>query len=192
MKIKSSRLLPMFSILAVLIISIRALSVSPAYAADENYSTIQTANKVSAEDWKGAERPYNLTASAILLGGGLIDSALGWPVALGLSYRFMPEGWLEDINDSVSMEFVGGTLMVKGSDPFIYSLHFRWDFIKDSAWTFFALGGLGGAKTGDGYGNNFRIHPRLGVGTFFFVRENIAARAEISHELFALGASFFF
>lgn len=146
---------------------------------------------VAYDDWKGPQRNM-LWSASVMTGLGILDSTAALPLVFTGAHAFKPEGFIPDVNDSFSGELLLGPLFQSGSNSFLYSLHGRWDFIKDQNWTFFGLGGLGGAFTGKDHGDSFRVYPRFGVGLFYFLTEQLAIRSEVSHELIGLGVAFHF
>ncbi len=143
----------------------------------------------TGEDWKGKSDGAQLHLGG-LTGMGVLDSQAGYTVLGTASKVLASEGFIGDINDSVSLEAALGPLFVLSSAAFTYSVHLRWDFRKDEHWTFYGLGGLAGNITGSSLGDRFILLPRFGVGTFYHFNERVAIRGEISRELIAAGVIF--
>lgn len=156
----------------------------PAFS--QTVSTVQSGS-ASAEDWKGPSDPADLHLGAFL-GLGVLDSSAGFLISGTASKKIVRRGFVEDINNSVSVELQPGVLFVRSSSAFVYSAHLRWDFQKDDHWTLYALGGLGGAITSSALGNRFILLPRFGVGAFYQIHPIFALRAELSREVIAVGA----
>ncbi len=143
----------------------------------------------SAEPWKGTPPDKEIHVGA-LAGLGIIDTTPGFALIGMASKKILSEGWIPDINDQVFIEAEIGPMFNSGHTYWIFSGHLRWDFVRDDQWTFFALGGLGGNITGASLGDRAAVFPRIGVGAFYRVADNLLIRGELSHELIAAGVSF--
>lgn len=139
------------------------------------------------EDWKGKPLANKIDAG-VLMGLGIIDTTGGFAILGTAAYKFMPEGFIPDINDTASLEFEGGPVFLSGASPFMYSAHLRWDFGKDRTWSLYSLAGFGGNITG----GRFALHPRVGIGAMAAVHDLFSLRGEFSHELVGVGLLFFF
>jgi hypothetical protein len=145
-----------------------------------------------AQDWKGKPDPSQFSAGAIT-GMGIIDGSVGYALLGTVSKKILPQGFISDITNSVSIEGALGPVFLSNVTAAAYSVHLRWDFVKDINWTFYGLGGVGGSIMDDKLGGNrFELTPRFGVGTFFSITEVIRGRAEVSHDLIAVGVNFTF
>lgn len=143
----------------------------------------------SSEDWKGQPDTSEVNLGAIA-GLGIVDFNAGFTLLGTASKKIVHHGFIDEINDSVSIETELGPVFVSGTTIFSYSLHLRWDFQMNDKWTFYALGGLGGYIAGSGFNsNNFVLFPRFGVGGFYRVNDLILIRGEISHEVIAAGVA---
>ena len=143
----------------------------------------------AAEDFKGKEDPSEFDLGA--MGGmGILDNHVGFELLGTASKKIVHHGFVNDINNSVSIEVELGPLFVSGGTAFAYSAHLRWDFVKDTEWTFYALGGLGGDITGASLGDRVELYPRFGVGAMWKIGQNFNFRGEISHEFVGLGVVF--
>ncbi len=142
----------------------------------------------STEDWKGAARSAKFSLGG-LTGIGVAGGYTGYTLLGTLSKTVAQDGWLDDINDQLSLEAYAGPMFTSGSSLFKYSLHLRWDFQKDDALTLYALGGIGGDITGGGLGSHFYLYPRFALGALWDIKAPLLLRAELSHELIALGVS---
>ena len=81
-------------------------------------------------------------------------------------------------------------------NAWIFGSHLRWDFVKDEHWTFYALGGVGGnnlsvATVNVGSVSRTALFPRFGAGAIYGVHDKFSIRAELSHELTAVGVMFY-
>lgn len=150
-----------------------------------------SASAHAAEAWKGVPSDKEFSAGA-MAGLGVIDATAGFSLLGTVAKKIVKQGFVPDLNDSVWVEFEGGPFFAKGSVAFAYSAHLRWDFVKDDDWTFYAVGGLGGNVTGKDLGDRWELFPRFGVGTMARLNQEIAIRAELSHEFVVVGANFFF
>jgi hypothetical protein len=146
-----------------------------------------------SEDWKG-ESDSSTWSLGALTGLGLIDSSAGYALLGTVSKKIAQRGFIPDINDSVSIEGQFGPIWFSGVTAFYYSVHLRWDFQKDANWIFYALGGIGGNVINTNAYSSFvsrtELFPRLGVGAFWKINSQVWCRAEVSHELIAVGALF--
>lgn len=144
-----------------------------------------------AEDWKGKPEAANWNLT-VLTGLALIDATPGFGLMGAAARKIIDRGFVPDINNSVWIEVEMGPVFAKGSTSFMFSGHLRWDFVKDDSWTFYALGGLGGLNASQALGDNFELYPRFGIGALWNIFADFTLRAEISHELMAVGAQFDF
>ncbi len=135
-----------------------------------------------AKDWKG--RPDAAVVHAGVVGGlGIVRGEVGFALTGSFSKMILPHGFIEDINNQASIETELGGVFGSNFSAFTYSLHLRWDFLKDTDWTFFAMGGVGGDVVG---GSNLSF-PRVGMGLFRRFNDFLLFRAEVSHEVVAVG-----
>ncbi|HAR43647.1 MAG TPA: hypothetical protein DCS07_13620 [Bdellovibrionales bacterium] len=140
----------------------------------------------SYEDWKSPADPAE-AHFGVLMGMGVLDSSAGLTLLGTASKKIVHQGFIPDINNSVSIEFQGGPLFVEGSRAFSYSTHLRWDFRRDALWTFYALGGFAGHVTSEAMGSRFLMFPRFGVGAMRESSLGFAFRGELSHEFITFG-----
>lgn len=145
----------------------------------------------SHEDWKGPSRSNELSVG-FSTGYGSVENLGGISVRVNGAKKILNRGFVPDINNQVYIEADVGPVFRDGSDPFLYSVHARWDFQKDETWTFFALGGLAGHVVSIDGKAKIGFYPRLGVGAFFRITDLVAVRADVSHELITVGANFWF
>jgi hypothetical protein len=143
----------------------------------------------TGEDWKQTDLPplYHFGA---LTGLGIVDSYGGLALLGTASMTVIDHGFIPQVSDSVAAELEMGPVFVASHTAFWYSAHLRWDFRKDSDWTFYALGGLAGNDTPEGMGGHFEIWPRVGLGTIWKVTPAVSLRAELSHEFTGFGVVF--
>ena len=165
---------------------------APAWAAKP--TPVNLSSSSNGEDWKGDPETSEVNLGA-LTGMGILDEQVGFALLGTVSKKIVHHGFISDVNDSVSIEAAMGPLFVSSPSgtngtAFMYSLHLRWNFQKDEHWTFYALGGAGGAITGASLGSKFTVLPRFGVGTFYHFNELFMIRGEISHDLIAAGVTF--
>jgi hypothetical protein len=143
----------------------------------------------ATEDWKGTPDKAEFSAG-MLTGLGVLDGSAGFALLATGSKKLVPQGFANDITNSVSLETELGPLFVASSSCFMYGVHLRWDFKKDEEWTLYGLGGLAGFITGSSLGNKFELFPRFGAGAMWKASEVVGFRMELSHELIAVGANF--
>lgn len=168
-------------------IKMKPTQVAPAQQA---HAAVESESSDTGEDWKGSPEGNRFEVGA-LTGMGVIDSKAGWAVLATGAVNILEKGFIPDINDTAFIEVQAGPLFrFSGSTPFQYSTHLRWDFRRNRTWSFYALAGLGGHVAGDGLGGTrFLIFPRVGVGAMMDIGQVFNVRAELSHELIALGVS---
>lgn len=151
---------------------------------------VPQASPVSTEDWKG-KSPTNELEVGGLTGLGIFGNQAGYSVLGTIAKPITRRGFVSDVNDSVSIEGAAGAIFVAGTGAFMYGAHLRWDFQKDSTWTFYALGGVGGFIAPSSISTTqFLLFPRFGAGVLAHVWDNFAIRGEISHELIGVGVVF--
>jgi hypothetical protein len=177
-------------VLAVLLSSVCAAAAPKAAAKTqpETASSIEPGTESSA-DFKGNSEPSEFSIGA-MPGAGILDNHVGFAILGTASKKIVHRGFVPDINDSVSIEVEMGPLFVSGSAAFQYSGHLRWDFEKDTWWTLYALGGLGGDITGASLGDRFELYPRFAMGAMWKIGQNFALRGELSHEFIGIGILF--
>ena len=88
------------------------------------------------KDWKGPSPETDFTFGT-MAGGGVIDSTVGFGIPITLSKKILNRGFAPDMNNQVFLELYGGPLFISGGTAFQYSLHLRWDFLKDTEWGFY-------------------------------------------------------
>lgn len=140
-----------------------------------------------AEDWKGEPEKSELSVGG-LAGMGIIDGTMGLALYGTISKKIIKHGFVPDISDSVSVELLGGPVILPGSTAFGYGATIRWDFYKDSQWTPYAFGGVGGNLLN----SRFELLPRFGVGIFCNLAQFFRLRAEVGADLIAAGVNFLF
>ncbi len=140
------------------------------------------------EPWKGSLSPGGFDFGA-LAGVGIIDSTAGFAFVGTAAVKLMERGFAADLSNTPLIEVQAGPLFVSGGTSFMMNAHLRWDFNKDEQWTFYGLGGVGTQVTSRSLGDRFIVYPRFGVGTLWSIQPAIRLRAEISHELIALGVN---
>lgn len=140
----------------------------------------------AAENWKG--KPYdNMFDVGGMAGLGILDGRAGFDIRGNAAVKIMNRGFVPDINNQLFIEAQPGVLFVYSSSAFVYSLHLRWDFTFNDDWTFYALGGVGGAFTGTDLGSRSEVYPRFGIGARWNVYANFGFRFELSHEFTGIG-----
>ena len=142
----------------------------------------------AAEDYKTVKSTSAFTLG-IASGFGLVDSYGGLAVVPSVSARIVENGFIPEIVNPVFIELQFGPLFTGGGTIWMHSTHLRWDFIKDSQWTLFALGGIAGNFMDNRLGNRSEFYPRFGVGVFYQLTDILAIRADFSHELITVGVS---
>ena len=136
------------------------------------------------EEWKGPA-PAEKAHIGALMGLGM-DGDARFALLGTASWRIVEQGFAPEINNQVYIETELGAGL--GADTrFLYSVHMRWDFVRNATWTPFAIGGLSGSS-----GDNFTLAPRFGVGSFWNVAPGWTVRGEISHDLLVAGISYGF
>ena len=133
-----------------------------------------------AEDWKEKSNASDLSFGA-LSGIGIVRSSAGLAVLGTASKKILPKGFISDLSNAVWLESELGAVFLISSPIFMYSVHIRWDFIRDEKWSFYALGGLGGTTAG--------LSPRFGIGTFIEMKKDIRLRAEVAHDFIGVGVN---
>jgi hypothetical protein len=144
--------------------------------------------EVRAEDFKGAPRGDSVMAGG-LIGLGVFDGSAGLALMGHASQKIVDHGFVPDINNQVFAEAELGPVFLSAGTVFSYSLHLRWDFHKDEFFTPYAIGGLGGAISGESLGSRWDLFPRFAAGVLWRVHQHFTVRAEVSHELMAVGVS---
>ncbi len=161
---------------------------SSVWAQTQHKAVVDQGSSPSGENWKGRPYDHNLDVHGGA-GLGIFDGSVGLAFIFGAAVKVAHEGLIGDgINDQVFVELSTGPLLTSGVDPWLYSLHMRWDFHMDLDWTFYALGGLSGSF-GTGVG---RFFPRFGAGVVRKISDEFGIRGEISHEWLTFGVSFGF
>lgn len=144
----------------------------------------------SLEPWKGFHPSKDLMIS-FLMGAGEFNGDVGFAATPAIAFKILHKGFIPDITNQAFLETYIGPMFIRGETAWNYSLHLRWDFVKDPTWTFFAAGGLGGIITGGGLGDSWRLFPRFGIGVLWAPQGSVLRfRADISHELTAFGIAF--
>ncbi len=139
-----------------------------------------------APQWKG--KPYDTRFQfSALTGVGLMGANTGFSLYGAAAYKLLHEGFLEDINDQVYLEVMGGPIFVSGNVGGVVSGHLRWDFHRTEIWSFYALGGIGFEFGGLALGNIKMFHPRFGAGVMWNLFEFLSFRGEVSHEFTGIG-----
>jgi len=142
---------------------------------------------VESEDYK-SYRPDNQFTVGVSGGFGLVDTAGGFTVIGNAATRIVKDGFIPEIVNPVFLEIEVGPLFTSGTTVWMYSTHVRWDFVKSSSWTWFALGGVGGNVANEEFGDRVALHARFGMGAFYET-PYVTWRGEFSHELITVGAS---
>lgn len=134
------------------------------------------------KDFKGTPPPQSFSFG-VMAGMGILDGHGGFALPVTFGAKLLDRGFAPDINNQVFLELQAGPLFISGFTAFQWSLLVRWDFIKDGDWTFYAAGGPAGTSTS----YTTEIYPRFAGGAIWSVFEAVSLRAEVSHELIALG-----
>jgi hypothetical protein len=146
-----------------------------------------------AADWKGKADSSEFSFGG-MMGAGLIDAAVGvtgFTVVGTASKKILSGGFVPDINNPVSIEILVGPTFLPKITGVIYSAHLRWDFVKDSLWTFYALGGWSGITVDPlSRTKTFITLPRFGVGVFLKIFSQLSFRGELSHDFIGVGVNF--
>ena len=143
---------------------------------------------LAADDYKGTPSTTEMTAS--FMGGfGLVDTSGGFALTGALAKKILDRGFVSDLNDPIFIEVEFGPMFTSGITAWMYSAHLRWDFVKDPAWTFFAIGGMGANTISVNSNTRFALYPRFGVGAFYTLPVGLILRAEVSHEQVVAGVS---
>lgn len=175
-------------------------TMMPPESTEQKFSTVneevekprhRSHGRYMAEDFKGPAADNDYTVGG-LMGANEYNGKYGLGIVGNFARRVIQHGFVPDINDQVFVELELGPSFFADGSALFYSAHLRWDFEKDYDWTFFALGGIGGYKTFEKKGNEFRIFPRFGAGVLFRLTPEVKLRAEVSHEYISLGALFCF
>jgi hypothetical protein len=137
------------------------------------------------EDWKGQPDNHDVSFGA-LTGLGIRDREEGFTLLGTLGFKVVRQGFVPDVNNSVTAELQFGPARAYGRTFANYSAHLRWDFQKDPNLIVYALGGLAGYS---GHGE-FTIFPRVGLGLMYDMAKTFLWRFELSHEVIAVGVVF--
>ena len=141
-----------------------------------------------AEDWKGTPDLGDMSFGGVT-GLGIIDGTAGYSLIGSLSGKIISNGFIPSLTDSVSLEGMFGPFFMSNMTAWLYSAHLRWDFEKDSTWTFFAIGGVGGNFKSVNSNAQFEMTPRFGVGAFWKLSSQVRLRGDIAHDLIAVGVN---
>jgi hypothetical protein len=184
--------LPLLALTVFAALPANAAGTSAPVAKPDTYTSHESTKTTAGvgEDWKGQPSTSQGSFSGLLGLSVLDDYRPAFALIGAASKKIIDRGFVPDVNDSVSIEVEMGPAFALGGVAFVYSAHLRWDFIYNSDWTFYALGGLGGSVQGDTFGNHFILLPRIGAGAIWSITEAIGIRAELSHELIVVGATF--
>lgn len=163
------------------------------FAQEKEYSTVDPNTQVlgaesTDEDWKGNPSANHFDAG-LLLGIGVFDGNVGFAAIPTIARKLTDDGFVPDINDRANLELMAGPVFIQGEVLLQYSLHLRWDFIKDDTWMLYGLGGFGGEIAGSGLGDPWRFHVRTAVGAMARINPTLQIRTEFSHELIVAGIS---
>lgn len=146
-------------------------------------------------DWNWPLPTHDWTLGAVP-GVATINTNTGFSIQFAAARKLINKGFAPDISNQVFAEIQAGPFTSSGGSALLYSAHLRWDLILNSDWTFYALGGLGGSKTGASLGNDFQLLPRFGIGALLDLQKQthlpLALRGELSRELIGIGAQFRF
>jgi hypothetical protein len=146
----------------------------------------------SGEDFKGRPGEKEFTAGG-MLGVGEYNGYFGFAFQGNIARRIITGGFAPDINNDVFVELQLGPMWVNGGSAIVYTAALRWDFIKDRSWSYYALGGLGGMFTSKSLNDGeTRAYPRLAIGAFYNINDDVKLRGEFSHEFVGVGAAFAF
>lgn len=149
------------------------------------------ASAVAVEDWKGPTAPHTIQLGA-MSGLGLVGAQAGLALIANASKRVVERGFVPDLNDSVWFEVQAGwILFIPGGNPFSYSAHLRWDFIKDDQWTLFGIGGFGGMIQPSSFGSSYWFYPRTAIGAAMSLTAHspMQLRFELSQNWTTVGIS---
>ncbi len=142
----------------------------------------------AAEAWKGKPPGGEFLFG---FGGGIsqLGSLGGVPLIGNVAAKIVHLGFVPDMNNQVWIEAAGGVHLTfnGGFTSGLFSTHLRWDFVKDDYWTFFAVGGVGGAVISVAGLTSYIIHPRFGVGGVYYFLPQMGVRLDLSHEWMTLG-----
>lgn len=175
-----------FNRLSALSLSVLLLA-GGSLAAPQTYPVANPGTSASGEDYKSYHPSNNFTFGGS--GGfGLVDTHGGFTLIGNIAAKVVKDGFIPEIVNPVFLEAEFGPTFVSGATFWMYSTHLRWDFVKDSKWTLFALGGFGGNFGSNRYGDRVALHPRFGVGAFYAL-DTVDLRFEFSHELITVGVS---
>jgi hypothetical protein len=97
------------------------------------------------------------------------------------SHEFVPDGFIEALNDSVSGEVSFFYGKYRGDTSSYFSGNMRWDFHLVPEWTVFGAPGLS-VRHRDGEDNDGIPRVSFQVGGFWNIQPNLALRADIDVE----------
>ena len=159
----------------------------------KEYSSVSTQPAQSSESYSGEDyKSYNPNiqfTTGFQTGFGLVNTTGGVAILGNAASRILKDGFVPDIVNPVYLEGEFGSLFAKGTNIWLYGMHLRWDFVRNSKWTYFAIGGVGGNFYDNKLGDQFAIHPRFGVG-LFYASDLFDYRVQVSHEAITAGLSF--
>lgn len=146
------------------------------------------------EDWKGKPDDTQMGFGG-LTGLGIIDQWVGYAILGTVSKKVASSGFIPNINNPLWIELELGAVFLSPGTAFAYAAQMRWDFIKDTTWTLYALGGVGGNYLNPTPANSLvslsrtEFAPRFGVGGLLNVTSTVQLRGEITHDLIAVGVN---
>lgn len=169
------RRFPVVFLSLVLFVSLAQAETKPSVAA---YASPEP----EPEMWKG--KPYDAVFGFSFMPGlGIAGPVAGFALNGAISVKIAHEGFIKDINDQAHLEVMGGPLFMSGVTAAVFSMHLKWDFVKNEFWTFYSVGGVGALfLTGQDI-----AYPRFGVGAVWNPFEFLGFRAELSHEFTGVG-----
>ncbi len=156
--------------------------------ATASFLLLAPSSALRAEDWKGTPETSSLDAGA-LAGLSNVQGGYGFGLMGTVAKKIVPQGFVPDLNNSVSLEFGFGPHFRSGENAGLYALHLRWDLQKDEHWLLYAVGGVHGNFSAHAYAHTFHIYPRFAAGVMLSPKLDsiVRFRAEVSHELIAVG-----
>jgi hypothetical protein len=138
------------------------------------------------EDWKGTSAKPTFALGGIT-GLAIVDGYAGYALLGSAAVEILNKGFVSDLNNDVMLETEVGPIWVNGLTDVFVGAHLRWNFHKNEDWTFYGLGGVAALFGTGAFNNHNEVNPRFGIGALWEPWPRVALRAELSHELIALG-----
>ena len=164
------------------------LMASPLHAADGvKYKSVEADEASSSSDHFHGKMASDKNDLALGLGLDFFDS---FGIQTRYAYRFLDEGFIENVSDAIYFEGgMGLTFYGNSVSGFNLLATARWDFQYDPKWILFADLGFGfnaisGAGKHDVRGGDF--FPAIGSGVIYNFNQQNGARFDLSYQFLGL------